>query len=79
MAKHDRITEAMWLEYQTVLQERAHGWYAYKLLTLLQCFYWGITYLTYCVSLIVFCSIWRLEKQWYLHFSMNTWLQVRIS
>jgi hypothetical protein len=25
MAKHDRITEAMWLEYQTVLQERAHG------------------------------------------------------
>jgi hypothetical protein len=25
MAKRDRIAEAMWLEYQTVLQERAHG------------------------------------------------------
>jgi hypothetical protein len=25
MAKHDRIAEAMWLEYQTILQEWAHG------------------------------------------------------
>jgi hypothetical protein len=24
-AKRDRIAEAMWLEYQTVLQEQAHG------------------------------------------------------
>jgi hypothetical protein len=32
MVKCDRIAEAMWLEYQTVLQKQAHGWYIHALL-----------------------------------------------